>query len=382
MALAARQRALVVLGTRPEAIKLAPVVRALKASGHFEVITCCTGQHANMVAPICEFFQISADYDLAVMRDGQSLNYVMASAVERLGAVFTQELPDLCIVQGDTTSALAGALSAFYSRVPVAHVEAGLRTGDLAAPWPEEGNRLLISRLAAFHFAPTATAERKLLEEGADPQRVSLTGNTVVDAALQARELLGCKRRRLAERFAFLRRDAAVVLFTMHRRESFGPPMERTFQALRRFCITHNVQVVFPVHPNPAVAGPARAILGAQPNVHLCDPLAYDELIYLLERCRFVVTDSGGLVEEAPTFHKPVLVLRDVTERPEAVDAGAAILCGASTSRLTELAEQLLEDGELFRSMSDAPNPFGDGHAADRIASYLVEAREREGAAA
>jgi len=366
--------ALVVFGTRPEAIKLWPVIRALRASGEYRVVSCSTGQHRDLVEPVSALFSETSDYDLKIMRPGQSLTYVAAAVAEGVAGVIKNESPDICLVQGDTTTAFAAALSAFYCRVPVAHVEAGLRTGDMASPWPEEGNRVMISRLADYHFAPTAAAERNLLAEGADPERVFLTGNTVVDAALHVQALIASGHRNPERRFSGVDAEAPVILFTMHRRESFGGPMERVFRALQQFCVTHNVQVLFPMHPNPSVRRAAQDILGSQPNVHLCDPLDYDELIYMLGRCRFVITDSGGLVEEAPSFGKPVLVLRDTTERPESVEAGCAILCGADPARMTSLADELLKDGRLFRSMASTPNPYGDGRAAERIAACLTNA--------
>ena len=367
--------ALVVFGTRPEAIKLAPVIASLRAHGDLRVVGCNTGQHRDLVEPVCRLFSTVPEHDLRVMRPAQDLAYVAGAVIERLGRLIVREKPAVCIVQGDTTTAFAAALSSFYGRVPVAHVEAGLRTGDLDSPWPEEGNRLLVSRLSRFHFAPTATAVRCLLKENVAPSSILLTGNTVVDAALRAKQLIrGRASEALAARFGFLNPLTPTILFTMHRRESFGPPLQRVFRALQQFCVTHNVQVVFPVHPNPNVAGPAREILGCQPNIHVCDPLAYDELIFLMQRCRFLITDSGGLVEEASAFRKPVLVLRETTERAEAVEAGSAILCGYNTIRLASLAEALLGDGPLFAAMSAAPSPFGDGHAAERIARHLGKA--------
>jgi UDP-N-acetylglucosamine 2-epimerase (non-hydrolysing) len=370
----ASRKALVVFGTRPEAIKLAPVIRALERAAWFDVVTCLTGQHRDLVRPICDLFEIRCDYDLDIMRPGQSLTYVASAVTERMAEVIEKEKPDVCIVQGDTTTAFAAALSAYYSKVPVVHVEAGLRTWDLQSPWPEEGNRVLISRIADYHFAPTELARNNLLSEGVDPEKIILTGNTVVDAALLARDLLRHESAAaLASRFAFLKPDPPVILCTMHRRESFGPVMERVFRALQQFCVTRNVQIVFPVHPNPQVHRPAHEILGAQPNIHLCEPLDYQEIIYLLQRCRFVITDSGGIVEEAATFKKPVLVVRDTTERSESVEAGSAILCGSDTAKLARLAGELLEDGPLFAKMSSALNPFGDGYAADRIVKCLLQ---------
>jgi UDP-N-acetylglucosamine 2-epimerase (non-hydrolysing) len=365
-------KVLVVFGTRPEAIKLAPVVRELRARPGYEVVVCSTGQHREMVKPVCSLFDIHCDYDLDIMRPGQELTYVAAAVIDRLAEVIAKEKPHLTVVQGDTTTAFAAALSSFYCKVPVAHVEAGLRTWNMQSPWPEEANRVLVGKLAALHFPPTQPAYDALIKENVPAADIVLTGNTVVDAALQTAAAFDAGRgATLDERFSFLNPEKPLVLFTMHRRESFGEPMTRVFEALRRFCATHDVEVLFPVHPNPNVRGKAHEILGAQPNVKLVDPLDYEEIVYALRRCRFLITDSGGLVEEAPTFNKPALVLRDTTERPESVDAGCAILCGTDPAKLTRLAEDLLRDGELFKSMSSRPNPFGDGQAARRIADAM-----------
>jgi UDP-N-acetylglucosamine 2-epimerase (non-hydrolysing) len=363
---------LVVFGTRPEAVKLAPVVCELRRRAGVHVATCTTGQHRELVRPVLSLFGLDCDHDLDVMRPGQALTWIAAAVIERLDPVLAAERPDLVMVQGDTTTAFAAALAAFYNRVPVAHVEAGLRTFDLQSPWPEEANRVLIGRLATLHFAPTRAAVDALLAEGVRPEGVVMTGNTVVDAVLQTAARFDAGRgAALDVRFGFLDASKPLVLFTMHRRESWGEPMRRVFEAVRDFCAGEAVEVVFPVHPNPAVRDLAHAVFAGEPKVKLCDPLGYEEIVYLLRRCRFVITDSGGLVEEAPSFGKPVLVLRDATERRESVEAGCAILCGADRARLRELAGDLLHDAALFRSMSACPNPFGDGRAAARIADAV-----------
>jgi UDP-N-acetylglucosamine 2-epimerase (non-hydrolysing) len=366
-----KPRALVVIGTRPEAIKLAPVINALMARGVFEVAVCNTGQHGDMVDPICRLFQVPVRHDLKVMRPAQDLAYLAGAMTQRLGEVIALERPSVCIVQGDTTTALAAALAGFYRRVPVAHVEAGLRTGDMAAPWPEEANRVMISRLSRLHFAPTAAAAAALVEEGVDRTAVHVTGNTVVDAARRVRRLV---KARTPPRLTDLEAGHPLVLFTMHRRESLGEPMRRVFLAMRRFAAENAVQIAFPVHPNPQVREAAQTLLGGLPNVRLLPPLDYDEMIHLLDRCRFVITDSGGLIEEAPGFGKPTLIVRQTTERPEAVVCGAAVLCGYDADKLRDLAETLLRDGALYRAMATAPNPFGDGQAGPRIARLLADA--------
>jgi UDP-N-acetylglucosamine 2-epimerase (non-hydrolysing) len=373
VSLRSRVKAMVVFGTRPEAIKLAPVVLALEAHDAFNVVAVSSGQHRDMIAPICRLFDITPDHDLAVMKPGQSLDHVTAAVIERLGECLRLEQPDVVIVQGDTTTAFASALAAFYHKVPVAHVEAGLRTGDMTSPWPEEANRVLIGRLAAWHYPPTAGAAANLIAEGAATGNVLTTGNTVIDAA-----------RFVASRQTPAYCDAAggrlglggrpFLLFTMHRRESFGADIDRVFRALDRFARLHAIDVLFPVHPNPNVFGPAHALLASNPHIHLVAPLDYDEMVFALGHCRFVITDSGGLVEEAPTFGKPVLVLRETTERRESVDAGGAFMVGTDTRLLIDLAGELLADGPRFAAMSRAPNPFGDGHAATRIADHLAAA--------
>ncbi len=365
------QKILIVLGTRPEAIKLAPVILALRADWRFTVTVCSSGQHRDMIAPILALFGIDLDHDLGVMRPGQSLHHVAASVIAGLQQVIAAVAPDLVIVQGDTTTAFAGAVAAHYSRVAVAHVEAGLRTGDLDAPWPEEANRKMIGAIAALHFAPTATAAQNLMREGIDAASVVVAGNTVIDAAHAAARLTRADDDR-AVRLGIDPAGPPVILFTMHRRESFGAPVERVFAAMRRLVAARAVQLLFPVHPNPNIAPVAHRILGDLPGVRLCAPLDYADMIVALGMSRFVITDSGGLVEEAAAFHKPALVLRDTTERAESVDAGGAILCGTDDAMLLRLAGELLDDGALYRRMSTAPNPFGDGHAATRILDTIA----------
>ncbi|MBA3526952.1 MAG: UDP-N-acetylglucosamine 2-epimerase (non-hydrolyzing) [Sphingomonas sp.] len=366
------QRVFVVFGTRPEAIKLAPVVLALRKHGSFAVQVCATGQHRDMAGPVCDFFGITPDFDLAVMQPGQSLEALTAAILSTLPDVFRAVQPDLVIVQGDTATAYAAALCAFFHRVRIAHVEAGLRTFDLGAPWPEEGFRSMIGRLADYHFAPTQGAYRNLIEEGARGELV-VTGNTVVDAArIAAARLEGVHSRQIALRLGVSSTGRKRILFTMHRRESFGDGVQRVLVALDEIARKEDVEILFPVHPNPSVREPAERILGGNPNVRLIEPLGYDEIIFALQNCSILVTDSGGLAEEAPAFGTPALILRESTERPECVECGNAILVGQDAARLKALVGELLTGGELYASMSSAPNPFGDGRAADRIATLLA----------
>lgn len=363
---------LVLIGTRPEAIKLAPVVLAMQTDHRFKVSVCSTGQHRDLISPVCDFFGIAPDYDLEVMRPGQTVDHVTTSILDRLPAILSAVTPDVVIVQGDTATAFAGALSAFFHRISIGHVEAGLRTFDLSSPWPEEGFRTLVGRLADFHFAPTERARRNLVHEGAQGE-ILVTGNTVVDAAkTAARKLHGIKAQQIAVRLGISSTVRKKILFTMHRRESFGEPVERVLTAMRDIAAREDVEILFPVHPNPNVFGPAQQILGNSPNVRLLQPLSYDEMIFAMQACTIVVTDSGGLAEEAPTFGKPALILRESTERPECIECGNAILVGQDADKLQFSVASLLTGGNLFDRMTSAPNPFGDGRASERIVNQLA----------
>ncbi len=357
----ARPRILVVYGTRPEAIKVAPIVWALARRSEVTVEVCSTGQHREMLAPVEAALGLVPDHDLDLMRPDQTLNDLLSRAVVAVDRVLTRSRPDWLVVQGDTTTAMAGALAAFHRRVRVAHVEAGLRTGDLGHPFPEEANRLLIDRLATLLFPPTARARDALLAEGVPAARMLLTGNTVVDALERIAAGLGPP----------VERDE--VLVTVHRRESFGEPLARIFRAVgelaRHFPET---RFFYPVHRNPNVTGPARAALGGLPNVELAEPLDYVALVERLRGCRLVLTDSGGIQEEAPTFGKPVLVLRETTERPEGIEAGVAALVGTDPERIVATASRLLTDAAAYAAMARRLQPYGDGKAGERIAERLV----------
>ena len=351
---------LIVFGTRPEAIKMAPVVRALKADHRFRPVLCLTGQHREMLAGILDFFGLTADHDLAIMKPGQDLVYVTSAVLAGMQRLLDVEKPDWVLVHGDTTTAMAAALGAFYAGVRIGHVEAGLRTGDLERPFPEEANRRLIDQLAGALFAPTVRARSALLAEGLAAEKIHVVGNTVIDAL----EAIAAE---MAER-----PDRDEVLVTVHRRESFGAPLRGIFTALRRLAESFpEVLWIYPVHKNPNVHAPAFEILSGAPNLRLCEPLGYRELVRHLRRCRFVLTDSGGIQEEAPTFGKPVLVLREKTERPEGVEAGVARLVGTDPERIFAEAARLLRSPEAYRRMACAVNPYGDGHAAERIAAIL-----------
>jgi UDP-N-acetylglucosamine 2-epimerase len=367
-------RVLTVFGTRPEAIKMAPVVRRLAVTPGIEVQVCVTGQHRQMLDQVLDLFGISPDRDLDLMRAGQSLTYVTTTVLENLAGVLQETGPDRVLVQGDTTSAFAAALAAFYAHVPVGHVEAGLRTNNVHSPWPEEMNRKLVSAIADLHFAPTAAARDNLLLENIDPARILVTGNTVVDALLEALEILDADKARLAALEAalpHLEPGKRLILATGHRRENFAGGLDRVARGLRRLADRGDVEVIYPVHLNPNVQRAAHEVLGDHPAIHLVAPLDYLPFIHLMRRSTLIVTDSGGVQEEAPSLGKPVLVTRDTTERPEAVAAGTVELVGTDTERLVSCASRLLDDSAAYQAMSFAHNPYGDGRAAARIAETL-----------
>ena len=366
---------LFVFGTRPEAIKLAPVVRELSARPNFHCKLCVTGQHRELLVQVLDLFGLRPDWNLKIMRPDQDLPYLTGAALSGVAGVLASWQPDRVIVQGDTTTTFAGALAAFYQRIPVAHVEAGLRTDNIYAPWPEEVNRRLIGQVADLHFAPTPRARDNLLREGIDPGRIFVTGNTGIDALLWVSALLDGRtelRARVEKildgRFADGKR---VILMTGHRRESFDGGLARICRAMARIALREDVAIVFPVHPNPNVRR-ATEPLHRHDNVLLVDPVDYPELVFLLKRCHFVVTDSGGIQEEAPSFGKPVLVTRDTTERPEAMEHGLAKLVGTDERRLFDEMQALLDDPQAYRRMSRVENPYGDGFASHRIAVRLA----------
>ncbi len=365
-----------VFGTRPEAIKMAPVVRALKSKPtKFDVKVTVTGQHREMLDQVLEFFQITPDHDLDIMRHGQTLTDITSRVLSGLEKVISAESPDIVLVHGDTTTTFAASLAAFYQQVAVGHVEAGLRSYDLYNPFPEEMNRRLTGALATFHFAPTQSAAEHLAGEGVSRSHVFLTGNTVIDA------LLGTVRDDYIFRNPVLKNldfaEERVILMTTHRRENWGLPMRRIFTAVRQLIQSFpDVRVVFPVHRNPRIREVAESALSDLPRVNLIEPPAYEEFVNLMARAYFLLTDSGGLQEEAPSLEKPVLVLRDTTERPEGVQAGTALLVGTDTGRIVKEATRLLTDQQAYSTMAKAPNPYGDGQAAERIAKILWEQRE------
>lgn len=370
-----RQRLLIVFGTRPEALKCFPVAQAALDHPGLETLICTTGQHREMVHQVVDLTGMKLNYDLDVMQPGQSLNTVTARIISGLETVMEQAQPDIVLVQGDTTTAMAGALAAFYRRVPVAHVEAGLRSHNLEAPFPEELNRRIAGTIARWHFAPTAAARDNLVAEGKPAESIIVTGNTVVDTLLHFSQRIDDDAElsaRLAAEFAFLDPKKRLLLVTAHRRENFGDGLSRLATALRLVAARGDVQVVLPVHPNPEVDQLLRRELGAVADIHLLPPQDYLPFLYLLKRSYLVLTDSGGVQEEAPSLGKPVLVLRDTTERPEGIAAGTSRLVGTDVERIVSNTHRLLDDLSAYRDMTTGGNPYGDGRASARIVEELT----------
>ena len=368
-------KVLFVFGTRPETIKMAPVIQCLKKIAIISTHVCVTAQHRQMLDQFLELFDIKPDFDLDIMIPGQNLTEITTAILTGLREVLIELKPHLLFVQGDTTTAFAAALAAFYEKVPVAHIEAGLRTGNVLMPWPEEVNRKLVSEIANIHFAPTIQAKKNLLREGIMPSKIFVTGNTVIDALFSFVHRLQTDQKlkeRMKKQFAFLDAKCKTILVTGHRRENFGEGFESICKALKRIASRKDVQIVYPVHLNPNVQKPVKRILVGQKNIHLIDPLDYVSFIYLMNSSYLVMTDSGGVQEEAPSLGKPVLVMRETTERPEAVEAGTVILVGTDEDKIVEETERLLDEPEAYQKMSLAHNPYGDGHAASRIIQCIL----------
>lgn len=370
-------RVLTVFGTRPEAIKMAPLVKALADAPDIQARTCVTGQHRQMLDQVLELFNIRPEYDLNVMQPQQTLPMVTSQVLLGMAPVLQDFRPDLVLVHGDTATTFAAALATFYEKIPVGHVEAGLRTGDLYSPWPEEANRCLTGRLAHWHFAPTAQTQDNLLREGVAPQAIVVTGNTVIDALLITERRLRedtTLRQAQQQRFGYLRPGARMVLITGHRRENFGSGFERICAAVAQLARRHpGVDFVYPVHLNPQVREPVNRLLSGQTNIHLIEPLDYLPFVYLMGRSHLILTDSGGIQEEAPSLGKPVLVMRESTERPEAVQAGTVRLVGTDVDAICTGAHELLTDAASHHAMAVAHNPYGDGQASARIIAFLQE---------
>lgn len=361
---------LFIFGTRPEAIKLAPVIREFRREDYFHARICITGQHREMLDQVLKFFDIKADYDLAIMKSNQSLFDVTAHIIKGLESVLLKEKPDVIFVQGDTTTAFVGALAAFYMKIPVAHIEAGLRSYDKYSPFPEEMNRTLVGHIADYHFAPTKRAKENLLKEGIDENKIYVVGNTVIDALFTAIDLLKDRENEMFSYFNYIDFNKKLILVTGHRRESFGEPFRNICAALREIA-KYDVEIVYPVHLNPNVRKPVYEILGGYKNIHLNDPLSYPHFVWLMNKSYLILTDSGGIQEEAPSLGKPVLVMRDVTERVEGIDAGTAMLIGREKEVIVENVLMLLNDIGRYNRMSKAVNPYGDGKASERIVEVI-----------
>lgn len=359
-----------VFGTRPEAIKMAPLVKACQNVSSWDARVIITGQHREMVDQVLELFDLHADYDLDIMKHGQTLSEIAERTLKGIAGIFKEWRPDLVLVHGDTSTAFAAALASFYERIPIGHVEAGLRTDSVYNPFPEEANRRLIDVVASWYFAPTEQAAENLRQEGADPKRIFVTGNTVIDALLSV----------VDESFQFttpelkeLDFSRPILVVTAHRRENWGEPLVEICQALLEISARSDLQIVVAMHKNPDIQSIMKGILGDDPKITLVDAPGYQEFANLLARCTLLLTDSGGLQEEAPALHKPVLVMREVTERPEALEAGTVKLVGSTKESIVAAVLQVLTDSELYEQMSTAPNPYGDGTAAVQICAILQE---------
>lgn len=367
-------KVLSVFGTRPEAIKMAPVIKAMeKQFDKFHSVVCVTAQHRQMLDQVLKLFEIRPDYDLDIMKPGQDLFDVTCAVLAGLRSILQIEKPDIILVHGDTTTTLAASLAAYYSRIKVGHIEAGLRTHNKYAPFPEEMNRTIVGSLADLHFAPTEAAAQNLLKEGIEAKSIYVTGNSVIDALLSVVEKVrheDITRKKMEEQFGFLDTHRRLILVTGHRRENFGIGFENICSALMRIATNYrDVEILYPVHMNPNVQAPVYRILGnaTNNNIHLIDPVDYLPFVYLMDKSYLIITDSGGVQEEAPSIGKPVIVLRDTTERPEAVAAGTVVLVGTDPDRIFKEVSLLLDNESIYNSMSLAHNPYGDGNTSERI---------------
>lgn len=372
-----KKKILSVFGTRPEAIKMAPLVHALSGDLRFEAKVCVTAQHREMLDQVLELFEIVPDYDLNIMKSGQGLNDITTAILNGLKPVLEDFKPDVVLVHGDTATTLAAALAAYYQQIPVGHVEAGLRTGNIYSPWPEEGNRKLTTAITQYHFAPTKNSEDNLLIENVSARDISITGNTVIDALLWVRDKIEQDHKLkagLAARYPMLDSSKKMILVTGHRRESFGGGFERMCESLRQIAQKHSdVQILYPVHLNPNVQEPVNRLLKEIDNIYLIPPQDYLPFVYLMMQATIILTDSGGIQEEAPSLGKPVLVMRDTTERPEAVEAGTVKLVGTNVELIVSEVDKLLTDSDAYKQMSQAHNPYGDGQACTRILNALFK---------
>jgi UDP-N-acetylglucosamine 2-epimerase (non-hydrolysing) len=369
-------RVLTVFGTRPEAIKMSPLVKELAKVPSIESRLCVTGQHREMLDQVLELFELKPNYDLKIMKSGQSLSDIASRIVVGMQPVIADFKPDIILVHGDTSTTFSAALSGFYHQVRIGHVEAGLRTGNILSPWPEEANRKLVSCITKYHFAPTPEAKRNLLKEGVEESSIFVTGNTVIDALLLVKEMITSNtelKSSLENSFPMLSPNRRMVLITGHRRENFGDGFQRICDSILNLSINHpNVDFLYPVHLNPRVREPVNKMLSSSNNIHLIEPQGYVEFVFLMMNSHLILTDSGGIQEEAPSLGKPVLVMRGTTERPEALDAGTVKLVGTDVELIVESVNDLLTDDENYSKMSEAHNPYGDGDAVSRIIDVLI----------
>ena len=370
-------KVLTVFGTRPEAIKMAPLAIKLAEQEGIDARVCVTAQHREMLDQVLGLFEITPEYDLNIMKPGQDLTDVTTNILQGIKPILADFKPDVVLVHGDTATTFATSLAAYYQQIAVGHVEAGLRTGNIYSPWPEEANRKLTGAITTFHFAPTETSQQNLLNEAVAPENITVTGNTVIDALLDVSAKLKndtALNNEMAERFSFLNKDKKLILVTGHRRESFGGGFERICKALAYTAEQHpGCQIVYPVHLNPNVQEPVNRLLKGVPNITLIEPQDYLPFVYLMNQAHIILTDSGGIQEEAPSLGKPVLVMRDTTDRPEAVSAGTVKLVGTDVDKITTSLNQLLTDEKAYEEMSFAHNPYGDGKACERIIEVLRE---------
>ncbi len=370
------KKILIVFGTRPEAIKMLPLVRNFSMNPKIDCRVCVTAQHREMLDQVLELFQIKPDFDLDIMSDGQTLTEITAKILIGIKPIMQKYKPDLVLVHGDTTTTLATSLAAYYEKIEVGHIEAGLRTGDIYSPWPEEANRRLTSAITKYHFAPTKGSRDNLINEGIHPDDIIITGNTVIDALFWVKNKFENDQSleaNMSKKFNFLQEGKKLILVTGHRRESFGGGFERICEAIRQIASMHpNVQILYPVHLNPNVQEPVNRLLRGLANVFLIEPQSYLPFCYLMNRAYLILTDSGGIQEEAPSLGKPVLVMRDTTERPEAVDAGTVLLVGTDQHVIVNKVNILLKDEAQYSKMSAAHNPYGDGLAATRISNFIT----------
>lgn len=370
------KKILCVFGTRPEAIKMAPLVNVLKKNKLFSTRVCVTGQHREMLDQVLHLFELKTDFDLNLMKPKQDLIDITSGVLLGLRRVFSEWKPDLVLVHGDTTTTLAASLAAFYEKIAVGHIEAGLRTGDIYSPWPEEANRRITSVLTRFHFSPTQEAKNNLVNEGVDINSIYITGNTVIDALLETREKINLDfnlKASLDNKFFFLNGAEKIILVTGHRRENFGSGFEQICEALKKLSNNKKNKIVYPVHLNPNVQEPVKKFLGSIDNVHLIEPQDYLPFVYLMDRASIILTDSGGIQEEAPSLGKPVLVMRNTTERPEGIQAGTVRLVGTNAENIYSGTCEILENNELYKKMSTSINPYGDGLASRKISRILSE---------